>query len=135
MPKLSLLKEDGSTLVMTWAGKPFVAGRSQTADVYVSDSGVSRRHCEFRFEQSDWILTDLGSANGTFVNGQPVNSIRLHQGDRIQIGNATFQVVGKTPKGVATIVREVEQDLKGGKGHSTLKRDALRDAERRPNAE
>jgi pSer/pThr/pTyr-binding forkhead associated (FHA) protein len=134
-PKLSLLKEDGTTLALTWSGKPFVAGRSQTADVFVSDPGVSRRHCEIRFEQGEWILTDLGSVNGTTVNGQPVTSVHLHQGDRIAMGNVTLQVLLKTPKDMATIVREVEQDLKRGKGHSTLRREAMREAERRPPAE
>jgi pSer/pThr/pTyr-binding forkhead associated (FHA) protein len=133
--KLSLLKPDGTTLTLTWADKPLVAGRSQMADVFVSDPGVSRRHCDIRFEKGEWILTHLGSVNGTTVNGQPANSIRLHQGDSIQIGNATFQVMLKTPKGMSTVIREVEQDLQRGKGPSTLIRKAVREAERRQAAE
>ncbi|MFT0761954.1 DUF3662 and FHA domain-containing protein [Scrofimicrobium sp. R131] len=63
-----------------------VIGRGSEADIQVNDSGVSRKHVEFRITESGVILTDLGSTNGTFVEGHRVDAATLVDGNQIVIG-------------------------------------------------
>ncbi|HVE98540.1 MAG TPA: DUF3662 and FHA domain-containing protein [Mycobacteriales bacterium] len=67
-----------------------VIGRGSDADVRVSDSGVSRRHAELRREGDDFVFVDLGSTNGSLVNGRRAERVRLSGGDRIQLGRTTL---------------------------------------------
>lgn len=66
-------------------------GRSRGADLVVEDSGISRRHCEFEVAPDGRVtLRDLGSRNGTLVNGFLISeATKLHNGDRIQVGLGT----------------------------------------------
>jgi hypothetical protein len=64
-----------------------VLGRSRTCDVYVADLNVSRRHAELRQEGATYWVVDLGSTNGTVVNGKQVERERLRDGDRITLGS------------------------------------------------
>ncbi len=76
-----------------------VVGRDSAADVRAQDGGVSRRH--FRLVQAadgGCVAHDLGSTNGTFVNGVRIRSAALSEGDRIQIGTGTEFIFG--PLGV-----------------------------------
>jgi pSer/pThr/pTyr-binding forkhead associated (FHA) protein len=58
----------------------------------VADPGASRRHAQIRHQDRGYVLTDLGSTNGTLVNGEFVNGSRpLMQGDRITIGNTVLE--------------------------------------------
>lgn len=63
-----------------------VVGRSSKADITVDDAGVSRKHVEFRITPDGVILTDLGSTNGTFVEGHRVEAATLLDGNQITIG-------------------------------------------------
>lgn len=69
-----------------------IIGRSVEADIRLSDTGVSRRHGEIRRlpDGRTYIYTDLGSTNGTIVNGRPTVEIRLEDGDRIEVGNTAL---------------------------------------------
>ena len=70
---------------------PLVLGSSAECDVVVPDSRVSRRHCQLRFTPRGVSLTDLGSKNGTFLRGKPVERPEpLRDGDEIRIGTATM---------------------------------------------
>ncbi|MGN6626847.1 MAG: FHA domain-containing protein, partial [Tepidisphaeraceae bacterium] len=63
----------------------------------LSDQTTSRRHAELRPEGTDWILRDLGSSNGTYVNGQRVErQVTLKMGDQIRVGRSLL-VVGIQP--------------------------------------
>ena len=74
-----------------------VVGRSRECDVRVDDGNVSRRHCEVAQESpTTWVVFDLGSTNGTEVNGRKVSRrTRLDDGDRITVGG-TELVFGRT---------------------------------------
>ncbi|HEX9711803.1 MAG TPA: DUF3662 and FHA domain-containing protein [Actinomycetota bacterium] len=68
-----------------------VIGRLETCDVIVPDPGASRRHAEIRREGDEWVVIDLGSTNGTEINGKRVNRHRLAPGDRIVFGETTLE--------------------------------------------
>ena len=62
------------------------AGRHPGSDIFLDDVTVSRRHAEFRRENGEFRVVDIGSLNGTYVNREPVESAVLANGDEIQIG-------------------------------------------------
>lgn len=63
-----------------------VLGRGTDCDLRLVDPGVSRHHAEIRFEGEDVVLVDLGSTNGTVVDGQPSRRAVLRDGGRIELG-------------------------------------------------
>jgi hypothetical protein len=67
--------------------EPLVIGRSRDCDIHVPDPNVSRRHAEVRPEEDGaYTLADLGSTNGTELNGRRVTHARLSEGDTIAVG-------------------------------------------------
>ncbi|AJI78963.1 MULTISPECIES: oxoglutarate dehydrogenase inhibitor Odhl [Corynebacterium] len=62
------------------------AGRHPEADIFLDDVTVSRRHAEFRANDGQFEVVDVGSLNGTYVNREPRNAQVLEVGDEIQIG-------------------------------------------------
>jgi pSer/pThr/pTyr-binding forkhead associated (FHA) protein len=72
-------------------GEAVTIGRDRTNDVVVpGDSKVSRLHAEMQVREGQWVLVDLGSRNGTFVNGRRIRQHPLRDGDRLQLGEVTF---------------------------------------------
>jgi pSer/pThr/pTyr-binding forkhead associated (FHA) protein len=73
-----------------------VIGRSSDADVRVDDPGVSRHHAELRIQWSGTRYTlelvDLGSTNGSVVDGRRVSTAPLRDGSRITVGGTTLQL-------------------------------------------
>jgi hypothetical protein len=67
-----------------------ILGRGTDCDLRLVDPGVSRHHAEIRVEDGEVVLVDLGSTNGTFVNGQPVRRIALADGTRVTLGRTTL---------------------------------------------
>jgi Protein of unknown function (DUF3662)/FHA domain len=65
-------------------------GRGTDCDLRLVDPGVSRHHAELRVEDGEVVLVDLGSTNGTFVNGQPVRRVVLTDGTRVTLGRTTL---------------------------------------------
>lgn len=63
-----------------------VAGRSPRADIFLDDVTVSRKHAEFVRELDDFVVRDVGSLNGTYVNRERIDSAVLRPGDEVQIG-------------------------------------------------
>jgi FhaA, N-terminal domain/FHA domain len=72
-----------------------VIGRSRESDIRVSDPNVSRQHAEIRQEGSTYWLVDLGSTNGTSVNGRVLKRAKLDDADRITLGST--ELVFKLP--------------------------------------
>ena len=82
----------GANMGMTFPlGETAVVGRSSQADIQLWDHAVSRQHCRLEREGGTYILTDLGSLNGTYVNWQRVTRLPLADRDRIQVGNSLLQ--------------------------------------------
>ena len=70
---------------------PVTIGRLADCDVVLSDESVSRRHAEVRREGNDIVVVDLGSTNGTKVNGAGVRQRRLDDGDEIAVGTTRLR--------------------------------------------
>lgn len=70
------------------------AGRHPQADVFLDDVTVSRKHAQFRRDANGFTVVDSGSLNGTYVNNDRVDSVRLANGAEVQIGKfrLTFYV-------------------------------------------
>lgn len=68
-----------------------VVGRDKKADIVVRDPEVSARHCTIEVYETVAVLKDLGSTNGTVLNGYLVKEDLLKDGDRIQVGSTTLQ--------------------------------------------
>lgn len=79
------------------AGEQVLVGRLAECQVQLSDANVSRRHAAFIRLEDGWALADLGSTNGTSVNGRPIERVRLADGDVIDIG--LTRLVYHAPKG------------------------------------
>ena len=77
------------------SGHVQIIGRSTDSDIVVRDSGASRTHAEVMKAGEVWVLRDAGSTNGTLVNGAPVTSCQLVDGDVISIGNTDFVFQGE----------------------------------------
>lgn len=76
-----------STGEKVWLGdERLVIGRLKTCDVHIEDKNASREHAAIERDGGGWALVDLGSTNGTYVNGQRIDRIRLRPGDAITIG-------------------------------------------------
>ena len=89
---LVLLEQSGAGLAHPIRGSMTV-GRGPGCDISLSDPAVSRSHVEVRVEGSTVVVEDLDSANGTAVNGEPIDSARrLESGDVIEIGATRLEV-------------------------------------------
>ncbi len=90
-----LVSTRGSRAVQFDLGGALIGiGRASDNDVIVDDPMVSRHHCQLKLQHGAYGFTDLGSRNGSTVNGQPVSQIALGPGDVIEIGDThiEFQV-------------------------------------------
>ncbi|GAA0348705.1 DUF1707 and FHA domain-containing protein [Streptomyces blastmyceticus] len=68
-------------------------GRSPLSELRLDDDTVSRRHAELRYMDDHWRLSDLGSRNGTYVNGLRIaGTVRVQPGDQIAFGNLHFRL-------------------------------------------
>src|SRR6266853_2024720 len=84
---------DGSTRTVSLTGSPVAVGRAQGNDLaYPDDSGLSRQHLAFEPREQHWTVRDLGSRNGTFVNGERIESRRqLDPGDTVLAGHLVIE--------------------------------------------
>jgi FHA domain/Domain of unknown function (DUF1707) len=74
-------------------GAGITIGRAPECDCLVSDASVSRRHAELRREGEGWLVRDLGSRNGTRVNGiRVIEPVEVRPGDRLSLGEATYRL-------------------------------------------
>lgn len=71
-------------------GDLVTAGREPDSDLFLDDVTVSRRHAELRRMASGWLLRDVGSLNGTYVNRERIEEVALNPGDEVQIGKYRF---------------------------------------------
>ena len=96
-------------------------GRGLNVDLTIQDRLSSRLHCSIEFKDNAWHVSDLKSRNGTFVNGERIQDVRLNIGDRIRIGETVLVCERVAVKGTETVIRELEKEMdSGGKGFKTM---------------
>jgi FHA domain/Domain of unknown function (DUF1707) len=80
-------------LALPAGDRPIVLGRSRECDCVLAEPSVSRRHAELRRDGARWLLRDLGSRNGTRVNGaRLLDEAEVGPGDRVSFGDARFRL-------------------------------------------
>ena len=88
-------KEVGRTVAVS-TGQTISLGRLKGCDVVVDDEAASRRHCTITAREDTCVVSDLQSANGTFVNEKRIASQELHRGDKIRIGSTVIELIDAT---------------------------------------
>lgn len=93
-PNARMISNDGRQYTLAIGST--IIGRGEQAQLRLADVGISRRHARLDFDGTRVVLTDLGSTNGTVVNGQRISAVALRPGDVIQFGTTslTFHVDG-----------------------------------------
>jgi len=86
-----VIHEDGEARSVVLAADLVTIGRLPACEVVIADKGASRRHAQIRRKDGTHTLTDLGSTNGTRLNGQTIQSRELADGDRITIGTTVLE--------------------------------------------
>lgn len=86
MPKLVIRSETGESSSHDLVEETYTIGRAPENSIRLEDPSVSGRHAELVLVDQNCYLKDLGSTNGTLVNGQPVSEVQLRAGDRIRFG-------------------------------------------------
>jgi pSer/pThr/pTyr-binding forkhead associated (FHA) protein len=84
MAKLQIFLPDGTQISQDLQDEKITIGRLADNDLLIDDGSVSSRHAEIQFEADAYHLHDLGSTNGTFVNGEQVTDAVLRQGDEVR---------------------------------------------------
>ena len=84
---------DLETGLITFGEEPFIVGRDSNCDLTISEQAVSRQHVKFERTADGFMVTDLGSTNGTWVNGKNIETAILRSGNRIRIGGRIFKFI------------------------------------------
>ena len=90
--KLVMFASDGRQKGIRMAGDDMIIGRGDDCDLRIPIPIVSRHHCELNVVGDELKLKDLGSANGTYVNGVRINESVIQPGDSLSIGPVNFVV-------------------------------------------
>ena len=86
-----VIREDGGERTVPLSSPNVTIGRLADCDVVLKDKGASRKHAQLRLRDGGWTITDLGSTNGTRLNGQTIQSRELSDGDKITIGTTVIE--------------------------------------------
>ncbi|MEX0819821.1 MAG: ATP-binding protein, partial [Pirellulaceae bacterium] len=92
-------------------------GRDNDNQIQLHDSEVSRHHAEVRSDETGYLLVDLNSSNGTFVNGNQVSEHQLANGDRVQVGRTLMIFTGSDDSSSFSLAEEV--DIVGQSANAT----------------
>lgn len=90
--RLVLIRKDGQRRAFPLVAGLTIVGRHPNCDLRIPLMEISRRHCQIDCHNGLFSLRDLGSFNGTFVNGERVEETQLKPGDHLQIGPLTFAI-------------------------------------------
>jgi len=119
--RLRILLPDGRPLEREFEQGSILIGRSSKADLSLPDRSLSREHARLFKSEDGWVVEDLGSRNGTFINGQPVRRpAAVKAGDALTLGSLAVTVGGDRPTaqvedsdlGSHTVLRPASEVLK-----------------------
>jgi len=126
--RFKLISADNVQSYELKTGTPMIVGRAPTSDIPVFDPTISRRHAELMTDDNGVQVRDLGSSNGTFLNGSRVDSCTLAIGDTVTFGKVPFKLqsvnASTAPAGSAggaTIVRQLPLRNTPGGAFSAIK--------------
>jgi putative nucleotidyltransferase with HDIG domain len=116
MPGAAEIAVRGTALVYALVERvPVTVGRVMQCEIHIDDQSVSRRHCTLALNGGTIVVTDLDSANGTFVNERPVRSATARPGDLIRVGSTVLEYrdpdVARTAGGTARMAAEPDNAL------------------------
>ena len=89
-PRLAAISGKLKGAIFALNEESLVIGRETAANLCIADASVSRRHSKIEKKETGFVLSDLESLNGTFVNDVPVKTRLLEHGDRVRIGDSQF---------------------------------------------
>ena len=95
---LDVVRGDATPRSVPVAVGPVRMGRATANQLVLADGGVSRTHAEIRYEDGAYVIRDLGSSNGTCVDGVRVVTTRLRAGASIEMGGVVLQFSQRTPE-------------------------------------
>lgn len=87
MPKLLISLPDGTQVPVDLVNGETFIGRDPENGIAIDDESLSGNHARFVVADGTCVLEDLGSTNGTFVNGEQIQSVQLSHGDQLQFGS------------------------------------------------
>jgi len=88
--KLVLFKKNGTQKAFELPSTSSVIGRRHDCDLWIALKQVSKRHCQLSVDNGSLKVRDLGSRNGTFINGKKVEKVNAKPGDYLRVGPLTF---------------------------------------------
>ncbi len=91
MEKITIISNKGKGEIYELSGETISIGRDSANQIRLNDSSVSRRHCIIEFAEKQFIINDLQSLNGTFVNEFRAENTILKHGDKIKVGDFIFR--------------------------------------------
>lgn len=119
MSKLIVKELNTKPRVIQLQGESFKVGRQSTNAIALRDTSLSRQHCEIRQDGDGFLIADLGSRNGTLVNGVQIKEHTLEVGDKIEIGNCMLIFERELPDRDYTL-KPKEKDTEGSAEASQL---------------
>jgi adenylate cyclase len=121
-----LISPDGTQSFDLKLHAPLIVGRAPTCDLSVADPTISRRHAELVVDEEQVTLRDLGSSNGTFVNGHKVAAATLEVDDLIAFGKVAFRLATYVPTPNVSTVAVPASGGAGGVGPTIVRELSLR---------
>ncbi|MFM8725570.1 MAG: FHA domain-containing protein, partial [Planctomycetaceae bacterium] len=101
MPRLIVTRGADEGKQFNISGPTVLIGRDTAAKVRLLDTEISRRHAELVETSEGYRIRDLGSVNGTHVNGRAVQDCLLRSGDRVQVGQTVLVMVSEGTRKVS----------------------------------
>lgn len=89
-PSMDITLSSGRQFVQSLPFDSVRVGRSRECDIVLEDKGISRQHAQIESVDGQWVIRDLQSANGVFVNGKRVQEIALSSGDTVKLGGCSI---------------------------------------------
>ena len=122
MITFSIIRGPSAGRTFTVESEQITIGRSPLSDIALDDESASGRHAEVAKQGERYVLTDLKSTNGTWVNGRLVKKIPLYTGDEIQVGQTLLRYTDGTPprEMASKVINLVGDGVPGPMIHATV---------------
>jgi transcriptional regulator with GAF, ATPase, and Fis domain len=111
------INEGGVERTLEMGTEALTMGRGPGNSLQVHDTRVSREHCRIERRGKEWWVVDLGSSNGTRVNGTRVDRQCLKEGDEVAVGSVRLTLEGNAPSGTALGMGTLIQDGQSNEGN------------------